>query len=99
MDSIAILKATGFSGQDVKWVFIFISVFIGIAGGLLGLLCGYILSVVIDNIPFETASLPTIKTYPIYYKATYYIIGICFALVTTYIAGLFPAKKLVRLIL
>lgn len=93
MDSIAILKATGFSGQDVKWVFIFISVFIGIAGGLLGLLCGYILSVVIDNIPFETASLPTIKTYPIYYKASYYLIGICFALVTTYIAGLFPAKK------
>jgi len=93
MDSIAILKATGFSGKDVKWVFIFISVIIGIAGGLLGLLCGYILSVVIDNIPFETASLPTIKTYPIYYKATYYVIGICFALVTTYIAGLFPAKK------
>lgn len=93
MDSIAILKATGFSGKDVKWVFIFISVIIGIAGGLLGLLFGYILSVVIDNIPFETASLPTIKTYPIYYNASYYLIGICFALVTTYIAGLFPAKK------
>jgi lipoprotein-releasing system permease protein len=93
MDSIAILKATGFSGKDVKWIFIFISVIIGIAGGLLGLLFGYILSVVIDNIPFETASLPTIKTYPIYYKASYYLIGICFALVTTYIAGLFPAKK------
>jgi len=77
----------------VKWIFVFISVIIGIAGGLLGLLCGYLLSVIIDNIPFETASLPTIKTYPIYYKASYYLIGICFALVTTYIAGLFPAKK------
>ncbi len=93
MDSIAILKATGFSGKDVKWIFIFISVIIGLAGGLLGLLCGYILTAIIDNIPFETASLPTIKTYPIYYQGSFYIIGICFALVTTYIAGLFPAKK------
>lgn len=96
MDTIAILKATGFSGRDVKWVFILISVIIGVAGGLLGLGFGYLLSFIIDNIPFETASLPTIKTYPIYYNPVYYVIGLTFALVTTYIAGLFPAKKASR---
>jgi lipoprotein-releasing system permease protein len=93
MDSIAILKATGFSGNDVKWIFISLSLIIGIVGGLFGLLFGLGLSNIIDNIPFETASLPTIKTYPIDYKYTYYVIGFTFAVCTTTIAGLFPALK------
>jgi len=93
MDSIAILKATGFSGNDVKWIFIFLSMIIGIAGGLFGLLFGFIFSYIIDFIPFETAALPTIKTYPIDYNVEYYIIGILFAIGTTFIAGLFPALK------
>lgn len=93
MDTIAILKATGFSGMDVKKIFIYIALSIGIFGGLFGMLFGLGFSVIIDNIPFNTASLPTIKTYPINYKSTYYIIGIIFSLVTTYMAGFFPARK------
>lgn len=93
MDSIAILKATGFSGSDVKTIFISLSLIIGIAGGVLGLIFGYALSVVVDNIPFITAALPRIKTFPVNYNPTYYTIGIVFALITTYIAGLFPARK------
>ena len=93
MDSIAILKATGFSGSDVKWIFIFLALIIGIVGGIFGLLFGYIFSSIIDVIPFETASLPTIKTYPINYNPIFYVIGIAFALITTVIAGLFPALK------
>lgn len=93
MDSIAILKATGFSGSDVKLIFISLSLIIGITGGLFGLLFGFGFSHIIDVIPFETASLPTIKTYPIDYKIVYYIIGIIFAVCTTTIAGLFPALK------
>jgi lipoprotein-releasing system permease protein len=41
MDSIAILKATGFSGKDVNNIFITIALSIGIFGGALGLLFGY----------------------------------------------------------
>lgn len=93
MDSIAILKATGFSGKDVKWIFILLALIIGIVGGLFGLLLGYVFSSIIDFIPFEAASLPTIKTYPINYNPTFYAIGIIFALITTSIAGLFPALK------
>jgi lipoprotein-releasing system permease protein len=93
MDSIAILKATGFSGRDVKRIFILIALSIGFFGGLVGLLFGFGLSSVIDQIPFNTASLPTIKTYPINYSPLYYFIGIVFSLVTTYFAGWFPARK------
>ena len=93
MDSIAILKATGFSGRDVKNIFIYIAISIGISGGLVGLLFGFGLSASIDQIPFNTPSLPTIKTYPINYNPRFYVIGIVFSFITTYFAGWFPARK------
>ena len=93
MDSIAILKATGFSCTDVNRIFLTISLGIGIVGGLLGLLVGYLLSLGINQIPFTTAAMPTVKTYPINYNPLFYIIGLVFALFTTFLAGLFPARK------
>jgi len=93
MDSIAILKATGFSGNDVKWIFISLSMIIGFTGGIFGLIFGFGFTKIIDNIPFNTAALPTITTYPINYNPMFYVIGITFALVTTFIAGLLPALK------
>lgn len=93
MDSIAILKATGFSGSDVNKIFITIALSIGIFGGLLGLLFGLGLSGLIDQIPFNTAALPTMKTYPINYNPKFYIIGGIFSIVTTYFAGYFPSRK------
>jgi len=93
MDSIAILKATGFSGKDVNWIFITIALTIGIFGGLLGLLFGFGLSSIIDQIPFNTSALPTIKTYPIDYNIKFYLIGTVFSIVTTYFAGFFPSRK------
>jgi lipoprotein-releasing system permease protein len=97
MDSIAILKATGFSGRDVKKIFLLIAIGIGIFGGLLGLILGFGLSSLIDQIPFNTASLPTVKTYPVKYNPVFYFIGIGFSLITTYLAGWFPAQKASRI--
>lgn len=97
MDSIAILKATGFSGNDVKWIFISLSLIIGVTGGVFGLIFGYIFSSIIDVIPFTTTSVPSVKTYPIDYNIAYYGIGIVFALFTTIISGLFPALKASRI--
>lgn len=93
MDSIAILKATGFSGKDVSRVFITIALIIGIFGGLLGLLFGFGLCHIIDALPFDTEALPTIKTYPINYDVRFYVIASIFSVATTYLAGYFPAKK------
>lgn len=93
LDSIAILKATGFSGKDVNRIFSTIALSIGVFGGSFGLLLGYGLSVFIHHIPFNTAALPTIKTYPIYYNPKFYLIGGAFAIITTYLAGYFPSRK------
>lgn len=97
MNDIAILKATGFSGTDVKMIFISQAMLIGLAGGILGLLIGFGLSVAIDHTPFETEALPTIKTFPVNFDLLYYIVGITFALISTFLAGYFPARKAQRI--
>jgi lipoprotein-releasing system permease protein len=97
MDSIAILKATGFSGTDVYRIFMTIALSIGIFGGGVGLLMGLGLSGIIDSIPFNTAGLPTVKTFPINYNPVFYLIGAAFSLITTYFAGFLPARKASRI--
>ena len=97
MNDIAILKATGFSGKDVKIIFISQAIIIGLIGGILGLLLGYGVCVIIDNTPFDTPALPTIKTYPVEYAPKYYIIGIVFAMLSTFFAGYLPARRAERI--
>ncbi|GGG97884.1 membrane protein [Polaribacter pacificus] len=93
MDTIAILKAIGYAGSDIKKIFISISLSIGVSGALTGVLFGFLISVIIDAIPFNTPSLPTVDTYPINYGLQYYSIAVVFAMVTTYLAGWMPARK------
>ncbi len=93
MDTIAILKAIGFSGGDVNRIFITIALTIGILGGGIGLVLGFLAGLGIERIPFETEALPTIKTFPVDFNPRYYIIGGVFSLITTYFAGYFPARK------
>jgi lipoprotein-releasing system permease protein len=93
LDTIAILKAIGFNSNDVNRIFITIALSIGVIGGGIGLILGFLTCLGIDQIPFETEALPTIKTFPIDYNPKYYLIGGSFSLITTYFAGFFPARK------
>lgn len=93
LNDIAILKAIGFSGKDVQWIFLSQALFIGLAGGILGLLVGFGLSSLIDRTPFETEALPTITTFPVVFDLQYYITGIVFALLCTFFAGYFPSLR------
>lgn len=93
MNDIAILKATGFSGRDVKYIFISQAIIIGLIGGIIGLILGYTVSVIIDNTPFDTPALPTIKTFPVDFQVKYYVIGILFSTISTFMAGYLPSRK------
>jgi len=97
MNDIAILKATGFSGKDVQRIFISQALIIGFIGGILGLLVGYGVSLIISWQPFETEALPTVTKMPVNFSPTFYIIGIIFAMISTFFAGYFPSKKAQRI--
>ncbi|ULC57885.1 FtsX-like permease family protein [Flaviramulus sp. BrNp1-15] len=93
MNDIAILKATGFSGKDVQLIFMSQAMIIGFVGGILGLIIGLIFTNIISTIPFQTEALPTIETYPINFNPWFYLIGILFAMVSTFFAGYLPSRK------
>ena len=93
MNDIAILKAIGFSGKDVQRIFISQAMIIGIIGGFLGLILGYGVSYLISQAPFETEALPTVKKMPVNFQVSFYVVGIIFAMISTFFAGFFPARK------
>jgi len=93
MNDIAILKATGFSGKDVQYIFMSQAMIIGLVGGVLGLLMGFVFTNIINTIPFATDALPTVETYPINFNPWFYVIGIAFAIISTFFAGYLPSKK------
>ena len=87
---IAILKAMGFAGKDVIQIFLFQSILIGIIGGVVGLGFGYLVSVIVDNIPFD---ISVFKDLPVSYHTEDYLLAFGFGLVTTFVAGYLPARK------
>lgn len=93
MNDIAILKATGFSGKDVQYIFMSQAMIIGFIGGVLGLLIGLIFTNIINTIPFNTEALPTVETYPINFNGWFYAVGFTFAMISTFLAGYLPSKK------
>ena len=86
---IAILKAMGFEGGDIVEIFLVQSIIIGLIGGVVGVIFGGVVSVLINNIPFELA---TIKTLPMAYRMSDYLSAFGFGMLTTFIAGYLPAK-------
>lgn len=93
MKDIAILKATGFQGDDIIGIFLFQSVIIGILGGLLGIVLGYGGCYVLSITPFPEAKFMRLKTLPVNFDSVFYVMGLCFGFVTTLFAGYFPARK------
>lgn len=93
MKDIAILKAMGFAGKDVKQIFMVQSLVIGFLGSLLGLLIGFVLSLLISRAPFDGGDFLSIEHLPVNFSSTYYMIGIVFGIVTTALAGYLPSRK------
>ncbi len=91
---IAILKAMGFNGKDVIEIFLIQSVVIGFMGGLTGLGLGNIIVRIVDNVPFEIATLTTL---PMEYKTSDYLLAFGFGIIITFLAGYLPARKASKL--
>ena len=87
---IAILKAMGFSGRDVTEIFLTQAIVIGVLGGVVGVGLGFIISYIVNHIPFKIAGLDHL---PMAYLPRIYIVAFIFGLITTLIAGYLPARK------
>ncbi len=97
MKDIAILKAMGFAGMDVKMIFMIQSVVIGFFGSVFGLLIGFTLSSLIAQAPFNGGDFITLDHFPVNFDPKYYIIGIVFGVTTTAFAGYMPSRKAAKI--
>jgi len=61
-----------------------------VIGGVSGLLLGYIISLIVNSIPFKIASFDSL---PINFNPSDYILAFFFGLIITIIAGYLPARK------
>lgn len=93
LKDIAILKAQGFAGADIVKIFLAQSVFIGLIGGLSGLLFGYLLSLALSQVPFPHNDYVALDYFPVDFSFAHYLFGLAFGLVTPFIAGLLPSLK------
>lgn len=97
MKDIAILKAMGFAGKDVKQIFMIQSLVIGLLGSIIGLGIGFALSSLISTVPFNGGDIVSLEHLPVNFKPRYYIIGIVFGVSTTALAGYMPSRKAARI--
>lgn len=97
MKDIAILKAMGFSGRDVKNIFMIQSLVIGFFGSLAGLVIGFGLSYLISKAPFNGGDFISLDHLPVNFSPNYYIGGIVFGVVTTALAGYMPSRKAAKM--
>lgn len=91
---IAILKAMGFAGFDIRRIFLTMSSVIGLVGGLLGMGLGFAVSRLVNSVPFNVAGLATL---PMDYNPDDYLLSFFFGLITTFVAGYFPSRKASRI--
>lgn len=87
---IAILKATGFSGNDIMTIFLTQATVIGLLGAIVGVIMGYGMSLLITLVPFTIAGLETL---PIFFRAQDFLLAVVFGILTTLIAGFIPSRK------
>jgi lipoprotein-releasing system permease protein len=93
MKDIAIFKAMGFSNSDVRMIFLFQSLLIGIIGSIFGLIFGFILSYMTSKVSYNSEFIVSMKHIPISFDSMFYITGLCFGLIVTSLAGYFPSRK------
>ncbi|MDR2968475.1 MAG: FtsX-like permease family protein, partial [Tannerellaceae bacterium] len=97
MKDISIIKAMGFTDSDVRLIFMMQALTIGFSGAVAGLLSGFLLSWAITFLPFESDLFVSMEHMPMCYDILYYILGLCFGLLTTAVAGYLPSRKASRL--
>lgn len=87
---IAIMKALGFSGHDIMTIFLSQATVIGLFGAIVGVIMGYGISLLINQVPFTIAGMETL---PIFFTTQDFLLAVGFGIITTLIAGYLPSRK------
>ena len=90
---IAILKAIGFQAADVRRIFLYQGMVIGLLGSAAGLLLGYGMMHVLARVELKPPGVTDIVRMPIWWGADQYLLAVAFAMTACLGAAYLPANK------
>ncbi|MEQ1789175.1 MAG: ABC transporter permease [Rickettsiales bacterium] len=90
---IAILKSMGFRANDVKKIFIFQGIALGIIGCMVGIPTGNIFMYSLMQVSFKAPGATEVTQMPIDWGWEQFAIAIAFAMSASVVAALLPARK------
>jgi lipoprotein-releasing system permease protein len=93
---IAILKSLGFRDRTIRTVFIVEALLVGLVGAVLGWIFGYLLTRGLASLEFKTP-FSDYNHLPVLYSAKHYLLATGVALLSSLVAGYFPARAAARL--
>lgn len=89
---IAIMKSFGFTSRTIRHIFVVEALILGAVGALTGFVLGYVLCLWLGSIEFRNPMVDYDRL-PVLYSWRHYFLAGMAALVSSFIAGYFPARK------
>ncbi len=93
---IAIMKSLGLSEGTVRAIFVIEGQILGLVGGLIGFVFGYLLCLALGSIEIKSPFLDATRL-PLAYSPWHYAIALCVAMISSFAAGYIPARRAARL--
>ncbi len=90
---IAILKAMGFQAADVRRIFLYQGLIIGLLGSAAGLLLGYGMMHILAQVELKPPGVTDVVHLPVWWGAEQYLLAVAFALSACLGAAYLPANK------
>jgi len=90
---IAILKAMGFQAADIRRIFLYQGMVIGLLGSAAGLLLGYGMMHVLARIELKPPGVSDVVKMPVWWGADQYLLAVGFAMAACMGAAYLPARK------
>ncbi len=90
---IAILKAIGFEAADVRRIFVYQGMIIGLLGSAAGLVLGYGMMHVLAQVELKPPGVSDIVHLPVWWGAEQYLLAVAFAMAACLGAAYLPANK------
>ena len=88
---IAILKSLGFRDRTIRAIFMVEALIIGLTGAMLGWILGYLMTRGLASLEFKTPFSDQ-NHLPVLYSVKHYALATAVALVSSLVAGYFPAR-------
>lgn len=90
---IAILKSMGFTGKDIRRIFVIEGTLLGVIGSTLGIFFGIGLMRVLEQITIKPPGSNNLVQLPIYWGVEQFLMAIAFAMMASVGAAYLPARK------